>query len=182
MVQSYFASSGEMWPSKFALPFVGGIIERNGEHGREVLVQTRHNPKRDPRYTGTIEFPGGILDRKFESVFDALSREIFEETGLTLKQIVKGSQHGAITSTNKNDKQQGFSPFYCLQQLEGDYPWVGFVFVCEVDEGELRAQDGETKNPCWFEYNTLKQMFIEDQNQFFGLQVPAWKKYFSKQI
>ncbi len=166
------------WPFKFALPFVGAIIERHVDGQKQLLVQTRHNPVRDPRYTGTIEFPGGIMDRRFESVFDVLSREILEETGLTLKRIVRGKQD-EITTTGRDDKTMGFTSYYCLQQLEGDYPWVGFVFVCEVEDGEPAAQHGETKNPRWMNYDDLRKMVETAPHDIFGLQLPAWRHYFA---
>lgn len=168
----------EMWPFKFALPFVGAIIERRVGDKKQLLLQTRWNPKRDPRYSGTLEFPGGILDRKFESVFDTLEREIKEETGLVLKEIVQGSRD-PDTSTGKDDATSGFQPFYCTQQLQGDYPWIGCIFVCRVEDGELSAQAGETKQPRWRDYQEVKELVATDPNTFFGLQLPAWNYYFA---
>ena len=45
------------------------VIERDGEHGREVLLQVRAKPGQ-PR---TLELPGGQLD-PFESILAALRR------------------------------------------------------------------------------------------------------------
>lgn len=173
------ASKGDLWPHKFGLPFVGAIIEREVDGTRQVLIQTRHNPLRDPRYTGTIEFPGGILDARFESVFDALGREIAEETGLRLKRIIAGDK-GETTTTGRDDRTLGFQPFYCTQQLAGDYPWVGFIFVCEVHDDEPRAQNGETKNPRWVNLDDMRKIVADTPEQVFGLQLPAWKYYFDE--
>lgn len=172
------STAGEkLWPYTFGLPFVGAIIEREYEGAREVLVQTRHNPVRDPRYDDTIEFPGGILDATFESVFDALEREIFEETGLRLKRIIAG-ERGEMTTTGRDDSTLGFQPFFCTQQLAGDYPWVGFIFVCEVHDGEPRAQNGETEHPRWITADSMREIVKDTPEQVFGLQLPAWKHYF----
>lgn len=170
---------GEKWPFIFALPFVGAIIDREVDGEKQLLVQTRHNPKRDMRYAGTIEFPAGILDNRFESVFDALEREIMEETGLKLKRIKAGHQDESF-STNRGGRAFGFSPFYCVQQAEGDYPWIGFVFICEAEDGEPVARAGETKNPRWVSYDEMKRLVEEQPDEIFGLQLPAWKYYFSK--
>jgi len=67
----------------YCIPYVGGIIERKNSEGTELLIQTRWKPNRDPLYSGTLEFPAGVLDKPFEDVFEALKREIKEETGLT---------------------------------------------------------------------------------------------------
>jgi 8-oxo-dGTP pyrophosphatase MutT (NUDIX family) len=63
------------------LPIVSAIIER--EHGgeKEILVQTRWKPERDPLYSGTLEIPAGGM-HVYENVYDAVKREVLEETGL----------------------------------------------------------------------------------------------------
>ena len=66
------------------IPFVAGLIYKNVGEQREFLVQTRWKPEGDPVYSGRIEFPAGVLDVEYESVFDAIAREIHEETGLAL--------------------------------------------------------------------------------------------------
>lgn len=44
-----------------AIPYVGAIIGRVNKGTREVLIQTRWKPQKDPVYTGTFEFPAGTL-------------------------------------------------------------------------------------------------------------------------
>ncbi len=117
--------------NKMSIPFVGGIIERNNDGEREVLIQTRWKPNRDPIYSGTLEFPAGVLDRPYENIYKALKREIKEECGLNLKNI-KNDSRTKNYSPNKSDKSFGFRPFCCVQQLKDGKPWVGFIFLCEV--------------------------------------------------
>jgi SAM-dependent methyltransferase len=74
-------------PFKLAIPYVGAIVERNHNGVKELLLQTRWKPHADPLYSGTFEFPAGVLDKPYESVYDTVAREIKEETGLTLKSI-----------------------------------------------------------------------------------------------
>ena len=58
---------------------VSAIIEREWNGHTEVLVQTRWKPERDPVYSGTLEIPAGGVDQ-YENVYDAVKREVFEET------------------------------------------------------------------------------------------------------
>ncbi|MBD3280473.1 NUDIX domain-containing protein [Candidatus Dojkabacteria bacterium] len=163
---------------RLALPYVGGIIERYRDGKLQVLIQTRNKPKRDPKYSGTFEFPAGVLNNGFENVFDTLGREIREETGLTLKNI-KNLNKSKVYSPQGDDEAIGFQPFYCTQQLKNGLPWIGFVFICEVEEGvEPVAQKSEVRDVKWMDFDEVKDLFYADQGKFFTLEVPAWDKYF----
>jgi len=164
---------------KLAIPYAAGIIERlhNGE--RQLLLQTRWKPERDPVYSGTLEFPAGVLDVQYESVFETVRREIEEEAGLVLKSI-KGQDETIVITTDRGDEVVGFSPYYCTQQLKDGKPWVGFIFLCEVEDGEPVAQAGETKAPGWFSYETVRHMVNETPEKFFTLELPALVKYFQE--
>ena len=63
------------------LPIVSAIIEREHNGEKEILVQTRWKPERDPLYSGTLEIPAGGM-HVYENVYDAVKREVLEETGL----------------------------------------------------------------------------------------------------
>lgn len=69
------------------IPVVSALIEQVNNGQRELLVQTRWKPERDPEYSGTIEIPAGWMQR-YENVYDAIKREVFEETGLTVTRII----------------------------------------------------------------------------------------------
>ena len=60
---------------------VSAIIERERNGTKEVLIQTRWKPENDPVYSGTLEIPAGGLN-KYENVYEAVKREVFEETEL----------------------------------------------------------------------------------------------------
>ena len=66
---------------RFPVPIVSAIIERKREGEVEVLVQTRWKPGKDSKYSGTLEIPAGTIELH-ENVYDALRREVYEETGL----------------------------------------------------------------------------------------------------
>jgi 8-oxo-dGTP pyrophosphatase MutT (NUDIX family) len=54
---------------------------------KEILVQTRWKPDRDPLYSGTLEIPAGGM-HVYENVYDAVKREVLEETGLTSDELL----------------------------------------------------------------------------------------------
>jgi SAM-dependent methyltransferase len=132
-------------PYTMAIPFCGAIIEREHNGEREVLLQTRWKPSRDPVYSGTLEFPAGVLDHPYENIFDTMAREIREEAGLELVSV-RGQDRTKELTTGRDDAAFGFRPFCCTQQLKNGKPWVGFIFVCTVEPGEPKVQVSETKD------------------------------------
>lgn len=156
------------------IPVVSAIIERvrNGE--TEILIQTRWKPEHDPVYSGTMEIPAGWVDR-YESVYDALKREIKEETGLTVVKI-KPDNKTKIHSP-KGDGAFAFMPFCCQQQIKGGKPWIGFVFLCEVADEEPVPQETEVKDIRWVTKIELRRLFQETPESFFTLQLPVIDYY-----
>jgi len=165
--------------SEYAIPFVAGIIERIHNGKRQLLIQTRNNVHSSPIYNGTFEFAAGTLDKPYENVYDSLAREIKEETGLVLKKVINDSQTG-VYKPQKVDAVFGFRPFCCVQQLREGKPWIGFIFRCEVEDGEPVGQEGESQDVYWEEYSVIKDMFINTPEKLFTLEVPAWEYYFKE--
>lgn len=161
-----------------ALPFVAGIIERTRDGILEVLVQTRWKPYSDPIYTGTLEFPAGSLDKPYETVYEAMAREIDEECGLKLKKI-KSDDKTEVFQPNL-DGAFGFKPFCCTQQLINGKPWVGFVFICEVEDGEPKLESDESRNIGWMKAKEMKEIFLTSPEKIFTLELPAWEYYFKE--
>lgn len=161
-----------------AVPYVAAIIEREKNGEIEVLIQTRYKPNSDPLYTGTFEFPAGTLDKPYENVFDALAREIDEECGLKLKRI-KVDSRTEVFKTDKEDAVFGFRPFCCTQQLKNGKPWIGFVFLCEVEDAEPKVSSNESQDVRWINVKEIKQIFTESPEKLFTLELPAWEYYLS---
>lgn len=160
------------------IPVVSAIIEREKDGETEVLIQTRWKPERDPQYSGTFEIPAGWID-KYENVYDALKREVLEETGLKVIKItpdIKTKVHSP-----KDDGAFAFVPFCAQQQLRGGKPWVGFVFLCEVEDTEPVAQADEAKDVHWVKKSELKRMFEQTPEKFFTLQLGVLDFYFNFQ-
>lgn len=166
---------------KLAIPYVGAIVERNTNGVKEVLLQTRWMPHYDKLYSGCLEFPAGRLDVPYENIYDALAREIHEETGLTLK-TVKRDNRTKIYSAKKTDQSFGFKPFCCTQQLKDGKPWIGFVFICEVEDGELSSQLSEAKDAKWVPADEVRRLLKDSPEKFFGLELPAWEYYFEESL
>jgi 8-oxo-dGTP pyrophosphatase MutT (NUDIX family) len=163
----------------FCIPYVGGIIEREVNGEKEVLIQTRWKPGISPLYSGCFEFPAGALDKPYENIYVALAREIKEETGLTLKSVV-GDSRTRMYTPKSNDLSFGFRPFCCTQQLKEGVPWIGFVFICEVEPGEPKAQQEEVKDIRWMNVNEVKKIFTNTPEKLFTLEIAAWEYYFEK--
>lgn len=162
-----------------AVPYCGAIVEREVNGKKQVLLQTRWKPERDPVYSGTLEFPAGVLDHPYESVYDEVAREVQEETGLTLKRI-RGDDRTKEYTTGRDDASIGFRPYCCTQQLKNGLPWIGFVFVCEVEDGEPVAQVEEVRDVRWADINEVRDIFEKTPEKFFSLELPAWQYYLAE--
>lgn len=163
---------------KMAIPFCGAIIERLHDGETELLVQTRWKPHADPVYSGTLEFPAGVLDKPFEDIHETVAREIKEECGLVLKSFKKDSRTKVTTALGTTI---GFRPYYCTQQISGAKPWVGFIFVCEVEAGqEPQAQLSEAKDAKWMKAADVAALIKTSPEKFFGLELPALHYYFEE--
>lgn len=171
-------SSWKDWQG--CIPFVGAIIERTNEDGiLELLVQTRWKPKYESIYNGTLEFAAGVLDKPYESVYDAIAREINEETGLKLKKFINQDKT-EILSPQKIDGAFGFRPYCCTQQIKDGNPWVGFIFRCEVEPGETKSQEGETQDVKWVNAREFFEIYTKTPEKLFTLELPAWEYYFKE--
>lgn len=116
---------------QFSIPGAGGIVvkEINGE--KNILMQARIKPHA-PCEDGLLEIPAGKI-RAFESIFDTLKREIMEETGLNVVEIL-GENQSTIFEGNSY-KVINFMPFSCSQNLIGNYPIMVFVCICKIEGG-----------------------------------------------
>ncbi len=155
---------------------VSAIIEREREGETEVLVQTRWKPQADPLYSGTLEIPAGAMNQ-YENVYDAITREVFEETGLK----VTGFRPEVKTRvySSKGDECFAFVPFCCQQQLKGEWPRVGFVFICTVEDKDPIPEPDEVKNIRWMKKSELKKILAETPKQIFILQLGVLDYYLS---
>jgi len=158
------------------VPVVSAIIEREMNDETEILVQTRWKTGKGAEYSGTLEIPAGGID-KYENIYDALRREVFEETGLQVIKIKPDSK--TKTYSPRDDAGFAFAPFCCQQQLKAGLPWIGFVFICEVENKEPTPQESEVKDIRWIKKSELKKLVDTHPEQIFTLQLGVLNYYFN---
>ena len=134
------------------------IIERTGELDTELLLQVRDKPNQPQAW----EFPGGRIE-EYESIEEALYREVFEETGLQVKAIKDDINRGVYT--NNGYSIEGLTPFYVYQTLQGPVDSIGFIFRCSVEGGELTWNE-EAKGHRWIPIKILERMLLNDPDVF----------------
>ena len=163
---------------KFSIPVISAIIERSKDDEIEILVQTRWKPKKDLKYSGCLEISAGKI-REFENVYDALKREVLEETGLKVVEIFPDIK--TKTHSPSNDGSFAFQPFCCQQQIKGGQPLIGFVFICKVENKKPKAQHEECKEIKWIKKYKLKRIFEETPEKIFTLQLGVLDYYFNNE-
>lgn len=158
----------------FAIPAVGAIIEREYNGEKEILIQERYKEGEDIE-KGLLELPAGKI-REYENIFDALRREVFEETGLSIVSIVGESD---IMTTDVNGYVvNSYMPFFCSQNLSGGYSILLQTFLCKA-EGELLSSTNETKNIHWESVNSIKKLIKNSKELWYPLHINVLLKYFS---
>lgn len=94
---------------------------------------------------GTWGFPGGKLETG-EEIFDCVKREVYEETGLKVKNLQLGP--------------------YTNDVFNKEIHYITLFVLCEVSSGKLQIME---PNKClewkWFSWSNLpKQLFLPIQN------------------
>ena len=79
-------NKGDLNVEVFAKPGVGGIIIKN-EKGLDYILLQERCKENGGAENGLIEIPAGKI-REFENIFNCLRREVWEETGLNVTEIV----------------------------------------------------------------------------------------------
>lgn len=156
----------------FAIPAVGAIIVKRVEDEEFILVQTRKKNSGDG-LDGLLEIPAGKI-REYENIFEALRREVWEETGLHITSI-QGEDDSKLLDVSGN-KTIMFSPYCVTQNLSGAYSLLLSTFLCEA-EGELMEQTNETENIRWISRDELKEIVDNSPESIFLMHVHALRKY-----
>lgn len=156
----------------FAIPAVGAIIVKRAGDDEYILVQNRKKNNGD-RMDGLLEIPAGKI-REYENIFEALRREVWEETGLHLTAI-QGEEVSRFLDVSGN-KTIMVSPYCVTQNLSGAYSLILSTFLCEA-EGELFERTNETENIRWMRRDMLKEIVDNSPESIFLMHVHALRKY-----
>lgn len=156
----------------FAKPAVSAIIEKIEDGTRYILLQRRQKETSDGT-NGLIEIVGGKI-REYENIFDALRREVREETGLSITEIYGESerQEADINGT----KVMSFQPFCTVQNRSGIYSLVMHTFICHA-EGEPIHSTNETSDIHWESVEAVKEMLETEPQKIFPMDILPLKKY-----
>ncbi len=115
---------------KFSIPGVGGIIEEVIKGEDCILIQKRCKDDSLDKF-GLIEIPAGKI-REFENIFACLRREIKEETGLEVFEII-GEDDCSVVEKN-NYKVLNYQPFACAQNITGKYPIMVHILYPSITD------------------------------------------------
>ena len=157
---------------KFAIPAVGAIIVKKVENEEFILVQTRAKNSTDGT-DGLLEIPAGKI-REYENIFEALRREVWEETGLHITKI-QGENESDYFDVSGNITIM-FSPYCVTQNLSGAYSIILSTFICEA-EGELLERTNETAHIHWMKKDELKNIVDNSPESIFLMHINALRKY-----
>ena len=156
----------------FAIPAVGAIIVKQVGDEEFILVQERAKNNGD-EMDGLLEIPAGKV-REYENIFEALKREVWEETGLHVTTI-RGEEDSTFLDVEGN-KTILFSPYCVTQNLSGAYSLILSTFICEA-EGELFEKTNETENIRWMKKEELREIVDNSPESIFLMHVNALRKY-----
>jgi ADP-ribose pyrophosphatase len=159
----------------YSIPGVGGIITKL-ENGIEfVLIQERKKSGSEVE-SGMIEIPAGKI-REYESIYDCLRREVWEETGYEIESIM-GEKKSKLVKIN-GYSVLNYEPFSCSQNIEGYYPIMVQVFICTVKkDNKQHDESSESKNIRWIKKSELK-ILLKDRNKIYPMHISTLEKYCS---
>ncbi|ASG31480.1 DNA mismatch repair protein MutT [Fusobacterium animalis] len=158
---------------KFAIPCVAAIIEKIVNNEKYILIQTRQ--KEDGAETnGMLEVPAGKI-REYENIFEALKREVKEETGLTITKIL--GEDRQISNLIGDNEVISYTPYCVTQNLSGAYSIILNTFLCGEAEGELLTETNESQNIHWIKIEELKKILKNNPEKIFLLHINALQKY-----
>ena len=145
-------------------PNARAIIERIINGKIEVVIQMRYEENKP----GLYEFPGGKIEH-CESFFDALRREVKEETGLEIIKIA--GEENVIRCENPYFGIECFRPYAVYQTVNGKKDSLGAYFICAA-VGELLIEGDHSKDIKWINLDQFQSM-LDTEGLFSGMDRAA---------
>ena len=152
------------------------IIERCNGNITEIVVQTRNRPGD----SGRLELPGGQVNA-YESLLDAVKREVDEETGLEVIEI-----EGQSTMVDTDNLKGTFTmecvrPFAAYQTLKGPVDSMGVYFKCKT-KGTLKKIGDGTLNAKWIDINELNLLIHSNPQLFSEIDLAGMIFYLNEKL
>ena len=151
------------------------IVERRVGAEVEVLVQVRDRPG-EPRL---LELPGGTLE-EYEPILDGLAREVREETGLEVVELLDDGGR-VVWSVADGPAFECLRPAFVYQTLRGPIDSIGFFFRCRA-EGALAEQGDLASGHRWIAVPELRRLMEEAPQTFTGLSQAALAFYLRESV
>lgn len=135
------------------------IIEHDMDDLAMILIQIRNKPYEGGKW---LELPGGRVE-EFESLVNALKREVKEETGLEITHIEGLNTRLETGSTDAN--VECLTPFAVYQTLQGPVDSMGVYFLCRA-AGQLLTTGDETEDIQWMPVKQVVQWMKTSPEKF----------------
>jgi 8-oxo-dGTP pyrophosphatase MutT (NUDIX family) len=139
------------------------VVRKRGDE-LEVLLQKRHKIDDDTPYKGYLELPQGKIEAR-ENLTDAASRELSEETGLTLDKVLVGSEQSVITEESASDLFLAH-PLLCVADRIQNH--VGIAIVVSASGSPKTTK--EASHHTWHSLEQLRAAL--EQERIFPLNRP----------
>lgn len=172
-VYAQLVSVPPMMKEEFSIPAAAAIIECEINGVLHILIQERIKPA-SPNENGLIEIPAGKI-RKFESIFDTIRREVYEETGLSIT-LIEGEHEFSIREGD-GYKVSASRPYFVTQNLIGNYPIIILTYCCKA-EGTPFLETEEARNIRWMTLSDAKHLLNAHPEKFYAMHLASLEYYF----
>jgi 8-oxo-dGTP diphosphatase len=136
------------------------IIEREAPNGLEIVIQVRNKPHEGGKW---IELPGGRVE-EYESLLEAVKREVREETGLELVEIE--GETTKVEAVSPDTNVECLAPLAVYQTIRGPVDSMGVYFRCKA-EGQLLVVGDDTEKVQWVPVDMIR-VWLESESERFS--------------